>query len=278
MYQRSMTKNYVLIVGSRKTKKLTIVQTVFGVNDLSSSLDKNTETHAGIIIPNGKIASKYYTADIDVFIDEVKPTFKSYKEWLDEFGGVQMKELRDSIQGLIITSNVQVLSKHLKQLTSKLQFISDLLDKEYIGNHHDDNCFQWTGFKVVVAFVSENSGQVTGSHLKKLEDEILGAGFDFVVKRSTSSLMSEGNEETDIMDELKAIVETTRWPEMRLVNENEAKSPQVPETTEKLVTNLDEIVSSLDKAKETASHISNYDERNAYVKEKVDELLRKLNV
>ena len=50
---------------------------------------KNTETHAGIIIPNGKIASKYYTADIDIFIDEVKPTFKSYKEWLDEFGGVQ---------------------------------------------------------------------------------------------------------------------------------------------------------------------------------------------
>lgn len=275
---KNMAQNHVLIVGSRKTKKLTIVKDIFGVSDFSSFLDKNAKSHAGLIISNGKIVCKYYTADINIFVDEVQPTLESYDEWLVEFQNFQMKELRDSIQGIILTLRVEILSRHLDQFTQSLQHISDLLDSEYIENHTGDNEFQWSGFKVVVGIVSEDSSGVDDSWLEKLEEKIPETGFDFVIKKGDSPFACDSCTASGSGDELKAIVQSTQWPEMRLINNKRDKSFRVSETTDEFVANFDEVVSSLHNAKNSASHISNEDEKSVYVKTKVAELLDKLNI
>lgn len=261
-----MEHNQVLIVGERDTKKLTIAKDVFGVVNAEGYIDRNSD-NPGIIIDSGHLQTKYYEADIGLFIDEIHQD--AYNKWIEEFLSDSMKELRDYLSGIIITMRIDELLDHLDAFTELFERISNQLDSEYITMHPESDMFQWQGFKVIVCPFPTRQEEIT-----ICEDQLLMTGFDFVVygdnREGQNSV--DGSGELYGESRLHSIVESNRWPvETEFRPSDHVADPDYH--ARKLMTDL----SLLEDAKLEASKIEDPEERRKYADKVIADILKSEN-
>jgi hypothetical protein len=171
-----MERNRILIIGARKSGKLTLVK------QLTSSLP---------FIPDGcghgglshelMIKNKYYSAQVGIWIDE----FESAEQWVDEFSSEEAKEVRDVLGVVLYTFNPKevALEHEFKQLA---RFI-EVLDSE-----------NWDGVALAAS-----KGKLEDSDL---EDLLFEVGLEYV-----NLLSEESDGEKDGVGRVKDAIETFPW-------------------------------------------------------------------
>ncbi|QPG76050.1 hypothetical protein FOA43_003436 [Brettanomyces nanus] len=248
--------NQVLIVGSRKTKKLTIAKKIFH----ASKLD-HYASHSGIIITGLPVETRYYKAEVRLFIDEVSESkFAGYQEWFEQFQDTDMKELRDSIGGLIITVDMKCLDNDLSKFSEQLEQITGQMDDEFLEGSEDDKKFQWEGFKVVIG-VKNGEYAIAEAQMSDIEYSILAAGFLFI----------SVNENNEGLEQLVSVIENNQWPSM------ERKSITKPQI--KIEDNSQELgilLERIRRAKLLASSIDDKERKETYAKTAMEELMKDL--
>lgn len=255
--------NQVLIVGSRNTKKIAIAQNVFNVRNIARYISGNQANAEGIIIKDGHLDTKYYSAQIGLFIDSIKkPTIEGYCDWLKEFEGAEARELRDYLSGIIITCKQSVIESNMEQFTTELIKLSDQLDSEFCSLSPKGDEFQWNGFKVVVGIPEEED-------VKLNEDQFLTTGFEFISYES----------DQESTGKLTEAVQNIRWPQMNLKKQNinhrkvKADDLDVDSFVNALSVNIDRVR----KMKETANGIRDDDARRKYANDQAERTMNNLS-
>ena len=96
-----------------------------------------TDSQSGLTLENVHIETKYYTVDVDVFIDEPDiDTIEGYKTWIDELMSDEMRELRDHVQCIIIILPHWFTENELDTINLVGDHLADLLDSEHKSSHN----------------------------------------------------------------------------------------------------------------------------------------------
>lgn len=188
--------NQVLVIGSSKSGKLTLVESIFEKS--VSSLPENLESHSGLILDDLKVTNKYMETIVGIWVDEYnkrdeQPSVSGFKEWCDELLSDELEEVREAIKGIIFTFHprdpIEYIEKAAEQLTT-------LVD-ELFG---DD----WSGIKLAVA-IEKSVRVLDQEELLRLEDIWLPNGFEFVWFEEPNGDMKNG------VDRVKEIFENNQW-------------------------------------------------------------------
>ena len=96
-----------------------------------------TDSQSGLTLENVHIETKYYSVDVDVFIDEPDiDTIEGYKTWIDELMSDEMRELRDHVQCIIIILPHWYTENELDTINIVGDHLADLLDSEHKSSHN----------------------------------------------------------------------------------------------------------------------------------------------
>jgi hypothetical protein len=96
-----------------------------------------TDSQSGLTLENVHIETKYYSVDVDVFIDEPDiDTIEGYKTWIDELMSDEMRELRDHVQCIIIILPDWYTENELDTINIVGDHLADLLDSEHKSSHN----------------------------------------------------------------------------------------------------------------------------------------------
>lgn len=187
-----MSLSNVLVVSDNETHLERFLDEMFGEDTLL-----NGENCLEVDV---ELKSKYYQHQIHLFLDKIGSD--ELPEWLDELAEDEMRELRDSTQGIVII--VDDLNK-VSNLTKELTDLAYKLDDEFVK----EGVYQWDGIKSIILLESED--QKTD-----IDDEIYES-FD----KSTFHLVQLGS--NDPFDELIDIFQATEWRGVE-INENSTEN------------------------------------------------------
>lgn len=131
--------NRILLFGPKTFDKRNFIESILDENKVFQ--DKMTDTsQAGLILENLTLKSKYYTANIVVFIDEPdEDNVMCYQTWLTELLDSETRELRDTLQLIILVFKNKTEYELCQPLINKLNAMMD-----------DENPPQWDGETVIV--------------------------------------------------------------------------------------------------------------------------------
>lgn len=139
--------NRLLVCGPKQFNKKQFVHSLF-------SEDKEFEnvlpdcSQAGTIVTDLTLSTAYYTTKADVFIDEPDEDSEiGYKKWLEELLDTEARELRDSLQFIILVFGSESEYRFCKK---QIEGLNRLMD--------DENPPQWDGETAVVLADCVNSG------------------------------------------------------------------------------------------------------------------------
>ncbi|ODV87067.1 hypothetical protein CANARDRAFT_26500 [[Candida] arabinofermentans NRRL YB-2248] len=285
-----MGNNQILIAGGPKTNKLTLLKEIFQVKDLQNYIDEDSENHSGIIVDNVKVHTKYYKTVIGAFVDEFNDSsIEAHQLWLADFRSEQMRELRDYIQGIIITMDLNMSLQDIRDIVSELETLSDQLDEEFLERSNDEDNFQWNGFKVVVG-TTKLGYELDQDKLLEIEDLILGSGFEFIWYEDNRPANTDGD--TFGKKRLLEIVENNEWRDLDLLKKmptesKEAKDNQLVDTMTPLLSednendpstdptqDLDRVINKLRQAKLNVSKINSRDSKEEYVNAVLNDIMK----
>lgn len=136
-----MANSSILMCGQRGFDKRAFVNKVCSnecinteVNGIVQCL---TDSQSGLTLENVHIDTKYYSVDVDVFIDEPDiDTIEGYKTWIDELMSDEMRELRDHVQCIIIILPHWLTEDELDTINLVGDHLADLLDSEHKSSHN----------------------------------------------------------------------------------------------------------------------------------------------
>lgn len=265
-----MDHNNVLVLGAPGTGKIRLAQFITKDYDTSTLTDK---THSGLVY-NGVLLTKYFTLKINLLIEEfphdrTDPTLhpsKCLKDWYQEFLTDEMADLRDVIEGVVFTFNMDDYEAEL--LDEQLRLMGELKD---LLEEND-------AFFVVMGI---STAEIDQNVLEDIEDQVIMNGFEFVNYNESGT--NEFNEKTG-RDRLREVFETHEWSQRKdpsLTEEQymEHKQEKMLLMTESLLPNeeseelpLDVLLKKLQLEKSKVAEMDEND-RKAYVDSLVEEYL-----
>ncbi|KAI5953034.1 IRC6 [Candida theae] len=273
-----MIPNHVLILGPPNSGKLRI-------SDLISRGDANSarsivqdESHSGII-QTTSLTTKYYTVKLKLMIDEYpsKRTssitddeyISALQEWKRDFFTEEMGELREALDGIIFTYNMNTHPQFLPNLLLEVDEIRAKLEQL-------DN---WDGFLSVVGTVPFGEA-VELYKMDAIEDEVITHGIEFI--NFEKSGINEYKERVG-RDRLLELFETHGWSNMELLERDHSKyEKNKVKKLEGMQTrllngtdrgpDLEDMFSKISLARENASNLPP-EQREKYAKEMVDEFM-----
>jgi len=274
-----MLPNHVLIIGPPNSGKLRIAD-LFLENDVKTTRSEiDEDSHSGIIQVTS-LSTKYYTVSLKLMIDEYpssrhklsedEDSIKELIEWKNEFFTHEADELREAIDGIILTFNMNTgESNFLSNLLTQVDDIRARLEED--GN--------WNGFLAIIGTVPTGEG-VELFKMDQIEDEVLTRGLEFINFEKSGT-----NEYRELVgkDRLKELLETHDWSNMELIrdDENKYQNSKIRKFLEMQTSllnesdrniDLEQMFSKINLARENASNLPQA-EREKYAKEMVDEFM-----
>lgn len=234
---------------------------LFGdINDV----DIPRDSHSGIIMKT-KLKSLYYTCDVNILVDEYPASrddvqkqdmYSSLVQWFDDFKSEECKELRDVLQGLIFTVNIDTQSAD--EVAKTLRLVSEIRE-----------LFQDNFFCLVLGVSSERRDVL------EIEDIAIENALEFVYFNESGE-----NEFKDKIgkDRIKELLYSHEWESLD-IDEDTYKQGKV-ERAEEMTTGLldDEkvdlthVLDKLRSAKLTAADLDG-EEKADYVNKVIEEMI-----
>ncbi|CAH6723091.1 increased recombination centers protein 6 [[Candida] jaroonii] len=267
-----MIPNHVLILGCPKTGKIRIADWLSEDEKLENI---NAESHSGLILKT-RLRTNYYSTDLNILIDEFPSErsnintndslkFNELKLWYEEFKTVECKELRDVLDGLIFTVNLD--SDSTDYISQSLSLISDL--KDFMKSESDNDIF------FIISAISEQKVP-----FEDVEDIAISNGLEFIYFNESGT--NEFKEKVG-KDRIKEILETHEWKNIDLGNDDyeNHKMQKLDDMRTMLIESEDgshqmDFTTVLDKlqiAKGKADSISDISEREKYAKTVIGEII-----
>lgn len=136
-----MANSSILMCGPRGFDKRAFVNKVCSNECINTEINGIvqclTDSQSGLTLENVHIETKYYSVDVDVFIDEPDiDTIEGYKTWIDELMSDEMRELRDHVQCIIIILPHWFTENELDTINLVGDHLADLLDSEHKSSHN----------------------------------------------------------------------------------------------------------------------------------------------
>jgi hypothetical protein len=218
-------KDRLLIIGSPEINKHSLLPIVTPGEYNDDSIQKLT------------LKTKYYTTDINVWIDHVN----DWNGWSDLFQSDEAEEVRDVLNGVILCFSFHKGQDHLKEVLGSIQGFIDKLKG-------DD--FVWDGVMCCVGFGGTDSFEC-------FEDICLSSQWECVDIESKV----ERNEYSEPLGKLKfkQVVESNEW----VATEEQTVEPSME---------LDELI---EKMRDAKSEIASLPERERH--QRALDILRSLN-
>lgn len=270
-----MIPNNVLILGAPGTGKIRVAQHIsqdFNTDEISDA------SHSGIIY-NTTLETKYYSLKLNLLVDEYPEKRSLIKKdddilehldiWLGDFLLEDFRELRDALDGLVLTLDV---NGPLSQAEKTLEAVSTMRAKL------DEEQGLWHGF---IAIVGINEGPI-----ETVEDAVISAGLEFVhFDRSGTNEYREAIGK----DRLKEIFDTHEWSNMDLKGPSQYEANKTDkmkemtrgllddeESAEKgsnsLLADFDTLLLKLHIAKESVKDMEQ-SQKEAYVNSVIDDVI-----
>lgn len=274
-----MIPNHVLIIGPPSSGKLRIADHILKSDASSTRSTVDEKSHSGIIQITS-LSTKYYTLSLKLMIDEYPSSrnhaltsegyIQKLKDWKEEFFTEEMGELREALDGVIFTFNMNTYqSNFLPNLLNEIDEIRARLEQE--GNTG--------GFLAVVGTVPTGEGAEL-FRMEAIEDEVTIHGIEFINFEKSGT--NEYRERVG-KDRLVELFETHDWTNMELLGEDhskyqESKVSKLQEMQTSLLNeserniDLEQMFSKINLARENASSLPQT-EREKYAKEIVDEFM-----
>lgn len=271
-----MLPNHVLIIGPPNSGKLRISDLILKGDESSTRSAMSSDSHSGII-QTCSLSTKYYSINLKLMIDEypsnrnnsasVDEYIKELNEWKGDFFTDEMEELRDALDGIIFTFNMNID-----------QFLPNLLNEVDDIRAQLELLPSWDGFLAIVGTVPLGEG-VELYKMDAIEDEIITHGIEFI--NLEKSGINEYRERVG-KDRLVELFETHDWSTMDLVERDqgeyqESKNSKLQDMQTSLLNegnpnDLEDMFSKINLAREKANGLPQ-DEREKYAKEVVDEFM-----
>lgn len=271
--------NNVLIVGAPCTGKVRICQHI--TKDLDAeAIDPSS--HSGLLY-NHQFSTKYYTIDLNLLVEEF-PLSRSldytesslhneFDTWASEFLTDEYKELREVLDGIILTVDLANSPEYVEKCVAVVDRIRAQFDEDAGGD--------WAGFVVVAANSSTGIGAKTGDDYRALalEDTVIASGFEFV---DASKLGVNEFKEKLGKDRIYEVLECHLWQSLDRVPSGESpqRGPKSMERAQEMArgllddedADLERIFSKLQLAKERALTM-NEEDKKAYVEKVIQETI-----
>lgn len=141
--------NRVLLCGPQGFDKVEYVKKVFSIDILRAdqiTIPPETEgdSQSGIILENLPLSTKYYDAEIGVFIDEPDTNeVCSYIRWMEELCMEEMIELREELQMVVLVFPAGLEDEYEAATREAVETMAGVFDAEHVGRHVE--CLQWDG-------------------------------------------------------------------------------------------------------------------------------------
>lgn len=276
-----MIPNHVLLIGGPDTGKLQLSNVILNNQHIEGVEE---DSHSGLMVKTN-LSTKYYNVDINLLIDEypsersmIKDNEESlkydyFREWYDEFISLNCKELRDVLDGIIFSINIDQDSvEYISQCIDLLNDLKDLLNREYD---------EWSGFFAVTGVTN------TKRQVDEVEDIVLANGFEFIYLNEHGQ-----NEFKDKIgkDRLLELFQSHEWKNIEFLDSetnyktNKMATIERNQMTEKLLNDYDEdppddkldisdILTKLKLAKDKANGLNNENEKESYVNKIIDDVI-----
>ncbi|GME93206.1 unnamed protein product [[Candida] boidinii] len=272
-----MNKNQLLIVGPRNRNKISFVKNCFEfAQDQSDRIDEQVDTLvdlSGFIIDEAEINTKYYTAKVSIWVDEFCPDndetvgedktagetahdsqlseeSKLLKNWCDAFISDEYKEVRDALDALVFTFDLDVPLEYIELLIEKLSEITDRLDEETCNANDEDveddddddggddentntfNDFQWNGLKLILGYYDKDIS-ISEDKISQIEDLMFSSGFEFINLNSKTTKNEFG--EKSGMLRFRECIETHEWSSINTTKSKKSATSNTTNTEKKKI-------------------------------------------
>ncbi|KAG7664516.1 IRC6 [[Candida] subhashii] len=286
-----MIPNHILVLGSPNSGKVRIAQLISQDQDFDYHDVSEDNSHSGIIVKTS-LSTKYYSIDLNILIDEYPESrddlsehftdetkLADLHEWYDEFISEDYQELRDALDGIIFTVNLEQDSPEL--ITKAMEIISDIRNA-MAGHDDDDNSDGWLGFVAVVGTpLIQSNQEVSKEILDEIEDVVISNGFEFI--NFAEEGMNEYREKRG-KDRIIELLETHEWSNMELKKNDHYKENKLNKIEEMKVGLLekegpsdddDEIDKIFEKLTIAKHHIHSLpqDQKEKYANDVVEEII-----
>ncbi|KAI3403167.2 IRC6 [Candida oxycetoniae] len=174
------SSNHIFIVGPPHSGKLRAVKALSRHG--KQEIDVGFENH-GTIAHTTPFLTKYYKVLLSILVDEFpakracgklndEEKLKEFEKWATEFTSEGMKELRETLVGLLFTVNIN--DDGLEYLKEALRIFADIKNK-FIEE------FMWEdGFCAVLGSVPQGDKIERESAVEEIEDLVISHGLEFI--------------------------------------------------------------------------------------------------
>lgn len=261
--------NSVLIVGAPNTGKVRICQHITGDND-TATIESNS--HSGLFY-NHELVNKYYKVNLNLLVEEFPAQrlpeytenglYEEFRSWYNDFISDEYKELREVLDGIILTVDMNNSSQYVEKCVEIVDKIRTQFEVDVGG--------EWDGFVIV-------AGAGDGNNAGEIENVVLGYGFEFVDINKTG--VNEFKEKLG-KDRIYEVLECHDWQTEKSIGEtgeDDKKSmARAQEMARGLLddekeVDLDMIFAKLQVAKEKALSMGE-EEKKAYVEKVIQETI-----
>lgn len=272
-----MIPNHILILGPPQTGKLRVADFILNGKRVD---DLNPNSHSGVIVKS-ELNTKYYHTQLNILVDEYPSErscmneadeslddylHKQLDQWFEEFKSSECKELRDVLDGLIFTINLdndstETVGRSVETITK----LKDIMEAE-----SNDELF------MVVLGVSQQI-----KPYEDFEDIVIQNGLEFIYFNESGQ-----NDFKDKLgrDRLMEILETHSWK--NIDNTSDDSSYRQNRLTRLKNEMTQSLLNDDDDGNDNNDRVKHYDNDNAsidaykHVDRKIDltEILGKLNL
>ncbi|KAK6462660.1 increased recombination centers protein 6 [Scheffersomyces coipomensis] len=212
-----MIPNHILILGPSYSSKVQIANLIAKKDEKS-----NEEQEQNDKIIKTSITTKYYSLDLNIFIDEYFETRKSHPlsdrekldaliKWSDEFLSEECVDLREVLDGFIFCVS---FSEDSVDYISKGINIIDTIRSKLVDND------KFEGFFTIIGSNYHSDSDVNES----IEDLIISSGYEYI-----NFDISGKNEydETIGKDRIIELIESNEWTHMNLIKHNDYENSKM---------------------------------------------------
>lgn len=250
-------RNYILVVGRPKSGKLRLIKAL--TDELPEDIP--SDSHAGLR-HELKIRTRYYNADVNIWVDELEPADGKITNWVNEFTSDTAKQVRDVIGVVIHTLDPNTLgAEHILSEVEAMSEFTDLLDLE--GENEE------TPGEILKLLLTHGPIDLTD----ELEGVLLEKGIEHVdmTEKSTEPALRTG------IDRVKEAIEAYEWVEFpqpsgendpgttnTTTEQHEEDHDPATALLEDHVEDYEKLVKRVTDAKQNAANLTEDDKKKLY--------------